>query len=100
MAPPPDPARSAACDRAPRPATGWSVACARERRELAQRGARICAGLDAGVERFRTRALGETALPCLWLDATYLKVREAGRVVSMAALVATDVAPCGALTSG
>ena len=56
---------------------------------------RICAALDAEVERFRCRPLGDAAYPYLWLDATYLKVREAGRVVSMAALVATGVAPSG-----
>ncbi len=56
---------------------------------------RMCAGLDAEVEAFRRRPLGETAVPYLWLDATYLKVREAGRVVSMAALVATGVATTG-----
>ena len=56
---------------------------------------RICAALDADVERFRCRPLGETAFPYLWLDATYLKVREAGRVVSMAALVAVGVATTG-----
>jgi len=31
---------------------------------------RICAALDAEVERFRCRPLGETAFPYLWLDAT------------------------------
>ncbi|MGH2468341.1 MAG: transposase, partial [Candidatus Limnocylindrales bacterium] len=41
---------------------------------------RICAALDAEVERFRCRPLTDTAFPYLWLDATYLKVREAGRV--------------------
>ena len=56
---------------------------------------RICAGLDAEVAAFRSRPLGETAFPYLWLDATYLKVREGGRVVSMAALVATGVAMTG-----
>jgi len=56
---------------------------------------RMCAGLDAEVEAFRRRPLGEAAFPYLWLDATYLKVREAGRVVSMAALVATGVAATG-----
>ena len=35
------------------------------------------------------------AYPYLWLDATYVKVREAGRVVSMACLVATGVAMNG-----
>jgi transposase-like protein len=56
---------------------------------------RICAGLDAEVAAFRSRPLDETAYPYLWLDATYLKVREGGRVVSMAALVATGVALTG-----
>ena len=55
---------------------------------------RICAALDAEVETFRKRPLIE-AYPYVWFDATYLKVREAGRVVSMAALVATGVAMSG-----
>jgi len=55
---------------------------------------RICAALDAEVETFRRRPLIE-AYPYVFLDATYLKVREAGRVVSMAALVATGVAMSG-----
>jgi putative transposase len=29
--------------------------------------------------------------PCLWLDATYLKVREGGRIVSVAAIIAVAV---------
>jgi putative transposase len=56
---------------------------------------RICAALDAEVEAFRGRPLADVAYPYLWLDATYLKVREGGRVVSMAALVATGVAMSG-----
>jgi putative transposase len=56
---------------------------------------RICAALDAEVETFRCRPLGDQAYPYLWLDATYVKVREAGRVVAMAALVATGVADTG-----
>ncbi len=56
---------------------------------------RMCAGLDAEVETFRTRPLGEIAFPYLWLDATYLKVREAGGLVSMAVLVAVGVAMTG-----
>jgi len=55
---------------------------------------RICAALDAEVETFRNRPLLE-AYPYVFLDATYLKVREQGRVVSMAALVATGVAMTG-----
>jgi transposase-like protein len=56
---------------------------------------RICAGLDAEVAAFRSRQLGELACPYLWLDATYLRVREGGHVVSMAALVAVGVAANG-----
>jgi transposase-like protein len=56
---------------------------------------RICAALDAEVETFRQRSLADEAYPYLWLDATYVKVREAGRVVSMAALVASGVAATG-----
>jgi putative transposase len=56
---------------------------------------RMCADLDTEVEAFRTRSLAEEAHPYLWLDATYVKVRESGRVVSMAVLVATGVAMSG-----
>lgn len=56
---------------------------------------RICAALDAEVEAFRTRSLAEETYPYLWLDATYVKVRDGGRVVAMAALVATGVAGTG-----
>jgi putative transposase len=55
---------------------------------------RICTALDAEVASFRNRPLSE-AYPYVYFDATYLKVREAGRVVSMAALVATGVAMNG-----
>ena len=56
---------------------------------------RICAALDTEVEAFRQRPLGDEPYPYLWLDATYVKVREAGRVVSMAALVAVGVSGSG-----
>jgi putative transposase len=56
---------------------------------------RISAALDAEVEAFRGRALTGERYPYLWLDATYVKVREAGRVTSMAALVAIGVAATG-----
>ena len=56
---------------------------------------RICTALDAEVEAFRSRSLAGEAYPYLWLDATYVKVREGGRVVSMALLVATGVALTG-----
>jgi transposase-like protein len=55
---------------------------------------RLCQELDAEVERFRTRPL-EGSYPYLWLDATYLKVREHGRVVSMAVVLAIGVHETG-----
>jgi putative transposase len=51
---------------------------------------RLCAELDAEVARFRTRPLVGT-YPYVWLDATYLKVRQDGRVVSMAVVIAIGV---------
>jgi len=51
---------------------------------------RLCATLDAEVARFRTRPL-TGRYPYLWLDATYLKVRQNGRVVSMAVVIAIGV---------
>ncbi len=56
---------------------------------------RICAPLDAEVAAFRSRSLAGMACLHLWLDATYLRVREGAQVVSMAALVATGVADTG-----
>jgi len=51
---------------------------------------RMARTLDEQVETFRTRPL-EKAFPYLWLDALYIKVREHGRVVSKALLVAYSV---------
>lgn len=48
---------------------------------------RLCQALDAEVERFRTRRL-EGPYPYVWLDAMFVKVREAGRVVSQAVVLA------------
>ncbi len=51
---------------------------------------RLCQDLDAAVERFRSRRLDGT-YPYVWLDATYLKVRKDGRVISMAVVIAIGV---------
>jgi putative transposase len=51
---------------------------------------RLCETLDAEVERFRMRPL-TVQYPYLWLDATYVKVRRDGRVVSMAVVIAIGV---------
>jgi len=55
---------------------------------------RLCQELDGEVERFRTRKL-EGAYPYVWLDATYLKVRENSRVVSQAVVIAIGVKSTG-----
>jgi transposase-like protein len=51
---------------------------------------RLAAALDEQVEAFRTRRL-DAAYPYLWVDARYEHVREGGRVVSMAVIVAYGV---------
>jgi putative transposase len=51
---------------------------------------RLAARLDEQVAAFRTRRL-DAAYPYLWLDARYEHVREGGRVVSMAVVVAYGV---------
>jgi transposase-like protein len=51
---------------------------------------RMASTLDAQVAAFRERPL-ESAFPYVWLDAMYLKVREGGRVVGRAVLVAFGV---------
>jgi len=56
---------------------------------------RICAELDAEVAHFRSRSLAHTAFPYLFLDATYLKARVDGRVVSRAVVIATGVTADG-----
>lgn len=56
---------------------------------------RICGALDAEVESFRCRPLDPAGYPYLWLDALYHKVREGGRVVNMATLVAIGVSSTG-----
>lgn len=57
---------------------------------------RICAGLDETVGAFRTRPLGHIEFPYIYLDATYLHVRNGtGQVVSMAVVVATGIAADG-----
>jgi putative transposase len=51
---------------------------------------KLCKDIDERVNSFLRRQLvGEW--PYLWLDATYLKVREGGRIVSVAVIVAVAV---------
>lgn len=48
---------------------------------------RLLAEIDERVNAFLTRPI-EGEWPYLWIDATYLKVREGGRIVSTAAIIA------------
>src|ERR1700747_2308352 len=48
---------------------------------------KLCKDIDERVNAFLDRPL-EGEWPYLWLDATYLKVRDGGRIVSVAAIIA------------
>lgn len=51
---------------------------------------RLCEEIDGKIKTFLTRPF-EGDWPYLWLDATYLKVRRDGRIVSVAAIIAVGV---------
>jgi len=56
---------------------------------------RICAVLDEAVDAFRERRLDHLAFPYVYLDATYLHVREHHQVTSKAVVIATGVSQSG-----
>jgi putative transposase len=51
---------------------------------------RLCEEIDEKVKAFLNRPL-EGDWPYLWIDATYLKVRQSGRIVSVAMIIAVGV---------
>jgi len=51
---------------------------------------RLCGEIDDKVLGFLNRPL-EGDWPCLWIDATHLKVRRGGRIVSVAVILAIGV---------
>jgi len=51
---------------------------------------RLCAEIDERVHAFLDRPI-EGSWPYLWIDATYVKVRQAGRIVSVAVIIAVAV---------
>jgi putative transposase len=51
---------------------------------------RLCQEIDERVQAFLTRPI-EGDWPYIWIDATYLKVRQAGRIVSVAVTIAVGV---------
>ena len=55
---------------------------------------RICKVLDSDVKTFLHRPI-EGSHPYVWLDATFHKIREGGRVISVATVVAVGVSEAG-----
>jgi len=51
---------------------------------------RLCEEIDGKVKAFLNRPI-EGDWPYLWVDATYVKVREAGRIISVAVIIAVGV---------
>lgn len=56
---------------------------------------RICVELDETLSAFRDRPLDHIEFPYVFLDATYIKARSGGRIVSKAVIVATGVSRNG-----
>ena len=50
---------------------------------------RLCAEIDDKVKAFLARPI--EGVPYLWIDATYVKVRQNGRIVSVAVIIAVGV---------
>jgi transposase-like protein len=55
----------------------------------------LAKSLDEGVEAFRSRPLDGPPYAYLWLDALTMRVREGGRIMNLAAVVATAVSGDG-----
>jgi transposase-like protein len=51
---------------------------------------RLCEEINAKVKAFLSRPI-EGDWPYLWIDATYVKVRESGRIVSVAVIIAVGI---------
>ena len=51
---------------------------------------RLCEDIDDRVKTFLSRPI-EGSWPYLWIDATYVKVREGGRIISVAVIIAVAV---------
>jgi len=51
---------------------------------------RLCTEIDEKVKAFLSRPI-EGEWPYLWIDATYVKVRQSGRIVSVAVIIAVGV---------
>jgi hypothetical protein len=56
---------------------------------------RICSELDLELALFRERPLDDAQYPYVWFDATYEKVRQGGRIVSQAVVLAMAIRESG-----
>ena len=59
-------------------------------RMSASQVSRMCSSLDESVADLQERDLSDVSYPYIWLDATYIKRRDAGRVQSTALVTAID----------
>jgi transposase-like protein len=59
-------------------------------RYLQETGEPSVRGIDAKVKAFLERPI-EGDWPYLWIDATHLKVRRGGRIVSVAVIIAVGI---------
>ena len=76
--------------RRPPPARS-TTSCKRWRMTISEvQVSRLCGEIDDRVKTFLGRPL-EGDWPYLWLDATYVKVRQAGRIISVAVIIAVGV---------
>ncbi len=64
-------------------------------RMSASQVSRICESLDAAVADLQGRPLGGARFPYLWIDATYLKCRDGGRVPGCVVVTAIGAADTG-----
>lgn len=56
---------------------------------------RICQELDSELAAIRDRHPGDARYPYVWFNATYAKVREGGRIVSQAEVIAVGIRASG-----
>lgn len=59
-------------------------------RMSASQVSRMCSSLDESVADLQERDLSDVSYPYVWLDATYIKCRDAGRVQSTALVTDTE----------
>ena len=63
----------------------------RQRRSRSRTVSRICKQIDTDVAVLRNRRLDHQPFVYMWLDATYVHVRDGGQVVSKAVVIATGL---------